>query len=71
MSKYLLSHKNIDEFVIEWEKQHDKAEQKESLVSFISKKSAKHMLLSLKADKSVEDIGLSQKDFDKIMVELD
>ena len=44
MSKYILPRKRVDEMVIEWEKMHDKNEQKESLTMFIARKQAEYLL---------------------------
>ena len=40
MPQYVLRRKQVDELTVEWEKEHDKAEQTESLTMFLIKKQA-------------------------------
>lgn len=47
MGRYLLSRKMIDINVIEWEKMHDKNQQKESLPMFIAKRQTEYLLNTL------------------------
>lgn len=47
MSKYLLSRKAVDLKIIQWERLHDKNEQKESMPMFIARQQAKYLLGTL------------------------
>jgi len=61
MSKYLPTRKMVDIWVCDWEKQHSKGNQTESLEMFISKESAKYLVMKLNGDTLEEKlVGLDR-----------
>ena len=65
MNKFIPTRKQIDEYIILWENQHDKGEQKQSLEMFIRTKTALWIFSGLKEDKII-----TQDLFDKVQEEL-